>query len=358
MKKYKYTKSFRYDGTRYYVRGDTLDEVCEKKAQKLYELKNGRITYNGSVPFEKWARTAIETYKASTKQETRDAMLYRLNNCAFPEIGLVPINKIKPLQLQRIMNRQSGQSKSHVTKLRSDLRFVFQKALDNKMILDNPANNIELPDCYENKRRSITAKERAHLLAVCDTDQRFVLYLLMLFCGCRPSEAIAAQGLDIQAIDGYNVLHIRGTKTANSDRFVPIPDYLYERIKNTPKFANIATTTTGRALTKQDYKRLTQRLKRELNLSMGCKQYRNRLIPPFPLAEDFVPYHLRHTYCTDLATKGIDIRTAQKLMGHADIKMTANIYTHVQSEHIATAAEQLGATKGATGKSNKMDVSV
>ena len=32
--------------------------------------------------------------------------------------------------------------------------------------------------------------------------------------------------------------------------------------------------------------------------------------------------------------RGIDIRTAQYLMGHADIKMTANIYTHIDVEQL------------------------
>lgn len=352
MKKYKYTKTFSFEGRRYFVRGDTLSEVYEKKAQRLFELQNGMVTYDGSLPFETWAKTAIETYKAGVKPDTKSAMLYRLNRCVFPEIGSYPISKIKPLQLQKILNKQAGMSKSHLTKLRSDLRFVFQKAVENKMILESPAATLVLPESYENKRRSLTDYERAHLLRVCETDDRFVLFLLMLYCGCRPCEAMTAQGMDIQTLDGYNVLHIRGTKTANSDRFVPIPDILFERIKNTPKFANIALTSAGKPLTKTDYVRLTNRLRRELNLSMGCKTYRNQLIPPFPLDPSFVPYFLRHTYCTDLASKGVDIRTAQKLMGHSDIKVTANIYTHVLTEHIVTAAELLGATPGATPNRN------
>ena len=74
---------------------------------------------------------------------------------------------------------------------------------------------------------------------------------------------------------------------------------------------------------------------------MGCKVYRNALVPPMPLAEDFVPYDLRHTYCTDLARAGVDIRTAQKLMGHANISVTADIYTHVDTQDIVGAADQI-----------------
>ena len=78
---------------------------------------------------------------------------------------------------------------------------------------------------------------------------------------------------------------------------------------------------------------------------MGCEVYRNELIPPLPLAPDFVPYMFRHTYCTDLQKKGIDIRTAQKLMGHSSILITAEIYTHVDTKEIVKAGKIL---KGCT----------
>jgi site-specific recombinase XerD len=70
--------------------------------------------------------------------------------------------------------------------------------------------------------------------------------------------------------------------------------------------------------------------------------YRNHLIPPFPLADDFVPYLLRHTYCTDLKKQGVDLRIAKDLMGHADIKTTANIYDHDDGETLIMAARQMG----------------
>ena len=62
-------------------------------------------------------------------------------------------------------------------------------------------------------------------------------------------------------------------------------------------------------------------------------------MPPYPLAEDFVPYCLRHTYCTDLAKAKVDVRVAQKLMGHANISITADIYTHTDMDDILEASE-------------------
>lgn len=46
------------------------------------------------------------------------------------------------------------------------------------------------------------------------------------------------------------------------------------------------------------------------------------------IAPDLTPYCLRHTFCTDLQRAGVPINVAKELMGHANISVTANIYTH------------------------------
>lgn len=92
---------------------------------------------------------------------------------------------------------------------------------------------------------------------------------------------------------------------------------------------------------KTSYKRAWKSLRRAMNIEMGCRVYRNQLISPLPLAEDLVPYCFRHTYCTNLQKHGIDIRIAQYLMGHADIKMTANIYTHNDKTSAIEAAKKM-----------------
>lgn len=46
MKKYKYTRVLTFEGKKYYIRGDTLEEVIEKKALKLRDLEEGRVVLN------------------------------------------------------------------------------------------------------------------------------------------------------------------------------------------------------------------------------------------------------------------------------------------------------------------------
>ena len=46
----------------------------------------------------------------------------------------------------------------------------------------------------------------------------------------------------------------------------------------------------------------------------------------------------RHTYCSMLQSSGVDIKTAQELMGHSEYGVTANIYTHVDEQSKTNAA--------------------
>ena len=334
----KYTKDFTFDGHRFKVRADSLDELYEKKAKKIEELKTRSRIYSPSTTVDQWADVAFDTYKSKVKD--LENIKKRYSKYASPIIGHVQISKVRSIQCQAILNQCEGMSFSHLTKLRQELRFLFQTALDNKLIIEDPTGRLVLPEYEKGSRRSITDYERGHLYRVYAIHRPFILFIIMIETGCRPSEAMNLQGRDID--HERRLLHIRGTKTKNPDRYVPIPVHLYKDIKNTKPFDYICYHD------RSSYRRLRERLYREMNLSMGCKTYRNKLIPPYPLAKDFTPYCLRHTYCTDLCKAGVDVRTAQRLMGHANISITSDIYTHVDQNDILKAAKKIQAYQNAT----------
>lgn len=338
----KVQKSFTFNGKRYYVRGETEKEVYEKMALKKRDLETGHVILDGNTTVDTWTRKAFESYKSSAKEETKQNQFSMYNKHIKPYIGDYPLKSVRPIQCQEVLNNMSGMSYGSIRLVEILLGFIFRTARKNKLIYENPAEDLIRPKGTKGERRSITEYERKHLLKVCEND-KYLIFLLMLYCSCRPKEAALAEGRDIMVKDGAALLHIRGTKTKNSDRIVPIPLVLYNRIKDTGKFSPIAPNSAGRHHSKSSYKRCVSSLERDLNISMGCKLYRNQIIPPYRLASDFVPYCLRHTYCTDLQKKGVDVRTAQKLMGHANIQMTVDIYTHVDESEIVSAAAALGA---------------
>ena len=343
------TKSFTFDGKRYYVTADNEKMAERKIANKIRDLEEGKVTIANTMLVREWALRAVDAYKTNQADITREKYIQRMKHCVLEHIGDMQLKQVKPLHCQKVLNLQAGNSKRQINEVHQTLNFIFKTAVDNELILKNPAENIVKPAGTKTYRRSITDNERVHLIKVCDNDDRLILFLLMLYCGCRPSEACEAKGMDIKLLEGQPVLHIRGTKTDNADRFVPIPDVLYGKIKTTPKFDYISPNKAGKRHDASSYRRLTKRLYREMNISMGCRVYRNQLVPPYPLADDFVPYDLRHTYCTDLQKKKVDLRTAQYLMGHSDVSLTANIYTHADNSAVLEAAKLINGTTGTTG---------
>ena len=57
------------------------------------------------------------------------------------------------------------------------------------------------------------------------------------------------------------------------------------------------------------------------------RRYRQSDGPPIPA---LTPHILRHSYCTGLVHRGLDVKSVQYLMGHASAGITLDIYSHVK----------------------------
>ena len=351
MSKYSYvSKTFTDDsGKRHWVYGKTEEEAIIKREKLKETLAAGNPTRDSSMLFKTWADIALATYKPNVGAKYMKQMKCHLKVHINPVIGQMPIRKITLVECQKILNNMAGMSKSMIVKLSQELHFYFDKAIDSGLIQKNPADKLILPTGTVKKRRSLTAAERDAFLRIAPDHPRFLLFELMLYCGCRPAEAADVRYEDVTEIDGIPFLHIRGTKTANSDRFVPIPYEIQDRICKPSLRGFCAVTEAGTHHNISSYNRAVSRLRREMNIALGAKLYRNEVVDE-KLADDFVPYLFRHTYCTDLKKKGIDVRIAKDLMGHADITTTANIYDHSDGDTLMLAAKQMGLCGKPRGK--------
>lgn len=335
-------KTFTHHGRRYEVTGKTEKEAMRKLLDKRAALEHEDALRRGGMLLKDWCEEAIDTYKPNVSQSTSEQIRLRLRKHLISELGNIQIEQITPRDIQKIMNKQKGMSQNHIDKLTQNIYFVFDCARKNGMISKNPAEDLVRPVGSRHQRRGLTAEEREHFLRIADTDPRFMLFKLMLFCGCRPAEAASVRFEDVTEREGVYFLHIRGTKTARADRLVPIPKEMHADLIKRDSRGFCAVNQAGKPFDKTSYKRLVKTLRRQMNLSMGAKTYRNELIPPLPLADDFTPYLFRHTFCTDLKKKGVDVRIASEFMGHASIRTTADIYDHSDDDTLMLGAKQMG----------------
>ena len=345
------TKTFRFEGKRYYVRGKTEEEAIANRAIKLKELEEGKRTIDGNTRVQDWAEEWLETYK----QPTVNARHYKdlrniVNNFIVPAIGPMKVKMVKPVHLQKILNGLPGYSNSYIKKIYDVIRQIFSEAYKNALTPINPAESLRKPTGRaQNKRRAITDKERELTLKVAEYHRGGLFVLIMLYCGLRPGEVAALRWTDIDLTRGIMYVsnavkadnRIDAPKTDAGVRQVPIPRPLAERLserEHTP-FELVCTNTRGGRYTASSFQAMWENFKREMNIEAGCRVFRNQLVPPYPIAEDLTLYCYRHTYGTDLQAAGVPINVAKELMGHSSIAVTAQIYTHKSDAAFNNAAE-------------------
>ena len=338
---------FTYEGHRYSVTGKTQAELTERYNRKMMELTKGH--FDSDTMMAKWVDTWLETYKEGKVSDStfRDYKMY----CSLITLPMT-MGQIKPMHLQKILNSHAGKSSSFLKKLRITIQSVFRQAVHDHIIESDPSSDLMLPNCTSGTNRALTPMERRSMLALAETDRIGMLVKLMFYCGLRPSEACRVEGRDINL--DTNRLHVRGTKTAAADRFVPIPDDFAPDLVGFEPFEPVFKNANGDHVTMRVVRTMWHHAKVELARIMGAEIQHGVVVGINPVAPDLKLYCLRHDYATRLQDAGVPINVARYLLGHSDISTTSKIYTHESEESINSAAEKINA-HGAVGRVNKSE---
>lgn len=333
-------KTITWENRRYEVRGKTEQEACEKLAELVNSLKRGEFATSGNTTVDQWFLQWKETYKSPSgiTQKSLGAYDEKYNGYIHPAIGDMRLKDVRDLHLQTILNTQAGMSYSHVSKLRMVMQELFRQARRSRLIIYDPAEGLLLPESVKRSHRPITKEERKHILAVAQTHPAGLWVLTILYTGLRPGETAALFWKDIDfernEIHVYKAIEsgtraIKVPKTPAGVRDIPMRQELRDRLleaRQAPD-APVFPSANGGVRSANSLRRLWNSFAHDLDLHMGAK-VRNGEITQHAIAPDLTPYCLRHTFCTDLQRAGVPINVAKELMGHANISVTANIYTH------------------------------
>lgn len=331
------------------VKDKSPDIFIKKVYQKEADIARGEIVFNANTTFQKWAAQWLEHYKkdliSNKNYKTYEA---NLKNHIYPYIGQASLKDIKQFDCQKILNQQAGKSFTHLSKIRMTLFQIFDKAVDNDYIAKNPARSLTLPKYTRGTHRELTDFERKHILEVCKTHRAGLWILIMLYTGLRPSEAIVLNWADIDfkecVVKVNKSLGSNTTKTQSGIRDVPLPKVLLrqlgeEKKQSSTTFIFHQAKDKTKPHTNESMRNMWESFKRALDIHMGAKVYRNQIVKSV-VADDLTPYCMRHTCATDYQTAGVPLNIAKVLLGHGDIQVTANIYTHYsQSAQNLTALQ-------------------
>lgn len=336
------------------ARGKTEREALQKLAELKADYAAGLVLVTKASPFERYAEEYLEIYKrpkvdpATFANEHRRLQLY-----FYPHIGCISLEKLTTSTLQQCLNemQEKGLSQDYIKKAYNLVFAVLDQARKDRLLLYNVAENCTVPQGKPPKsRRALTEAERQLFLTACAQSPKGANYLITYYCGLRPAEVKALRwaNIDFKAktitvtnrADAKSA--IKSPKSKAGYRTIPIPDALMVELLKLPRNIDKNAFVFGdeKPQTKQNYERGWRNIKRHMNIAAGAILYRNQIVQSV-IDDDISPYYLRHTYCTMLAEIGIPLKTAQYLMGHSSVELTANIYTHLTPKLIADATPLL-----------------
>lgn len=362
-KKYEYVrKTARLNGKKYEATGKTEAEAIMKLAEKLAAAKRGEEVVGGSMTVNQWFEKWLEMYKIPKGVREYTIYNYRVmySKHIKPYIGKMQLKKVKDHHLQSTINRLQGKSSSLVKKVHGLLRSMFCRARQSRLIPYDPSETLEYPSSVTGHRRSLTALEREALVAVAETSRYGPLILTLLCTGMRPGEAAALRWKNVDLSAG--IIHVeearesgnantKGPKTTAGVRKIPISNAIFPILLSMEQDPNklVFPNGDGNMMSNTSMYYLWGKYKAEMAEYIAKKEQENGWHPVGEHDIGNLPmYCLRHTFCSDLETAGVPITIAKVLMGHSDISVTANIYTHTNDDTIKEAIQQLDSSKTAS----------
>ena len=286
------------------------------------------------------------------------------NVLAKEEFSAKRIDKVKLSDAKLFLiklQEKDGRGYSSIHSIRGVLRPAFQMAVDDDLLLRNPFE-FQLATVVVNDsvtREAITQEQERKFLKFIKEDSHYNKYydgMFLLFkTGLRVSEFC---GLTIHDIDfENNMLHIthqlqrkrdmqysiEETKTTSGTRDIPMTEEVRECLERIvanrkhPKVEPIIDGYTGFLFYDKNNRPMVA-LHWEKYFHYAIGRYNRTYRVQLP---KITPHICRHTYCSNMARAGMNPKTLQYLMGHSDIGVTMNTYTHLGATDARAELERL-----------------
>ena len=351
---YRYTD---FHGKRQTVYASTLQELRQKEKEIQKQVDDGLDYEAGQITVIELIEKYI-SLKQGVRYNTKVGYQFVLNLVKKEEFGYRKISTIKVSDAKQWFRKlqKDGRGYSTITSVRGVIKPAFQMAYDEDAVRKNPFA-FKLTDAVVNdseQRIALTDEQLEIWMDFIKNDNTYCKYydefVVLLETGMRVSEfcGLTKKDLDFKnrriRVDHQLVrerggkYYVEETKTSSGCRFLPMTDSIYQSLKNMlarrPKVKKevVVDGYTGFImLDKNGNPKVALHVENEMRWAM--KKYK-KLHPDRPLP-NITPHVLRHTFCTNYANAGMDIKDLQYLMGHSDAGVTLNVYTHANYAHAA-----------------------
>lgn len=359
------------NGERITIIDSDLVELRKKENELLHQIdrgqkissKSSKITLNEY--FDNW----LELYAKSGRKATTCTNYNSYYNAYIREtIGKKAIKQVSKADIQRIINDMALEGKKHSTfaNLKSCLNIVFECAVDDDLILKNPAKNTQLPQTDSKKRKPVPEEHIKIFLEYVRNSERFSYsypaFLVLFNTGMRIGELAALTWEDVdtkageihinKSLNRYRkkdygfTMAVGSPKSKTSVRTIIMNDTVkvalmrlkMQRGKETPILPRgddsgnvkgevkgfVFLNNAGNVWIEPAFRDLIIRITEQYNKEAE-KKGKEKI-------EVWQPHQSRHSYTSLAYSAGTDMKAVSHMLGHGDIAVTLNTYAELTEE--------------------------
>ena len=319
----------------------------ERQAEK--DISQQMIAYNEadkkgklfSVIADEWEENHFDTLEHYTARRYKTLLNHALDFFSNHYIKSITAEQIEQF-LQFFANKKY--STKTIKDQFSIIKMIFRYAYINGYVSSDPTQYIKPPKGVASVHREAITEEQMKIVEKSTECTFGLLAYFLMYTGLRKGELLALQWKDIDftkkeiyitksVCHHDNKPHIKTPKTKSGTRTVMLLDCLSEKLKiikdRNPEHYIFSESDTP--LTNSQFQCRWEKYQKETGL-------------------DITAHQLRHTFATILFEADINVKDAQNIMGHSDISVTQNIYTHIRKQRMSDTASKLN-NYGRCGKS-------
>lgn len=331
------------------VKGTKKQAEAELR-KMIADLESGSVITASSMRLSDWMVKWLSTYLPNIEQTTRDGYQEKINNYIDPTLGHLPIKSIKPDNIQLWINGLSkrGLSPKTIRNAYNNLNAALKKAVILRMIPYNPCEGTVLPKLQKYQAQVYNPATIQQALSAADNMVDYLIVLLGATLGLRRGEMAALQWKDVNFSAStvsitQNRVHVKNSvvqkapKSQAGNRIIKIGQDVLTALSDAKAVYDDAVLNTS------GFKNLGYILCKENGEPFhpdSITQRWERFIDKHKLPQIRL-HDLRHSNATALIAAGVSPKVVQHRLGHANVSITLNTYTHVLPSMDEEAAEKL-----------------
>ncbi|MBX3096222.1 MAG: tyrosine-type recombinase/integrase [Fimbriimonadaceae bacterium] len=342
------TGKVRYRSARVKSHAEGIERLQEMRA----ELRQGKLVPSTKGNLASYLHAWLENHI----KPTRSASTYRqytwlVNQHIIPVLGKKRVEDVKRADVKALLAAKATQSVSPRSAggaktgrnlswntqrlIKAALHSAFSDAIQDGLIVVNPASNIELGKKQKQPPVFLRPQEAIQLLQEAEKTPLAAFWRFMITTGCRLAEASGVRWSDVdlgqglvviqgqlQRIDGA-LTYVKGTKT-NQVRTIALSPSLVDKLRDlkTGQMFDGVQDPEGIVFLNPEGRRLDPKYVNN-QLKRTCEAAGVKVISA---------HKLRHTAATLALAETGDLQGVKQMLGHSQVALTADLYGHALTE--------------------------